>query len=604
MSVEIAISQQTPIVTFAETPLSVEVVDANTIIVESSPLVGVVQYTAVKGDPGTDGITPDFADPGTVADMLAALSGQVTNTQLHSSLLSSIEKIDVGPSSLEARAALLEYADAQLNASIAQDALRITASEQAIAAQSQQLVSLGSDLITLDGRVTGNSAAIDSLETQVIANEADIFTQAQQITGISARVDIVEDNQTAQAAIVNQNTAAITVIDGDITSTAETLSTITAGVGGMTAAIQLKNEVIAGTTKPLYAQNTVKLDVNGKVSGYGLASTDTSSVFEILADRFAVTNGLNSGIVPFLVDGPNVYIQNGFIQNAAIDAAKIANATITTAKIANAQITNALIADAQINTAKIVDGTITTAKIGDAQISGAKIANATITDANIANLSAGKISAGSLAISWNGGSVYSNKTWYGGAPGFWFGSSGGVAYMDIGNSTNYLRWDGSQLLVGGNIIATGNIQDGAVTSQHVVESSDVSLGRNVPSTWSSGASYNAATLSNVVTTGKQVVIIPRGSLDASVFCNLTTDTLAIYAYRDATLVSTLFSQLLLPGGGGATVKVSTSIGGFVTDTPPAGTYTYYLRVYIRCVGATGDWVKVVSPGLFTLECKR
>jgi len=393
--------------------------------VESQPSVISVNYLAVNGRDGADGAMPDFAEPGTVAAMIAALSGEITSSQLHSDLLRSIEKIDVGPTSLEAQASLLAYADSLLNASIAEDSARIDANEAAVVVLDGRLDTFGVDLSTLDGTVTANSAAIDSIETRVVATESDIYTQAQTVQGISSRIDVAESNLTAQAAIVNQNTTAITEIDGDITSVAETISTITAGVGGMSAAIQIQNQVIAGTTTPLYAQHTVKLDVNGKISGFGLSSTNNSSLFEILADRFAVTNGLNSGIIPFIVDGANVYIQNGFIQNAAIDtakiadaaitvakiedatitaakiadatitAAKIANATITDAQIALATITNALITDATITGAKIAsatieaanikDATITTAKIADAQITSAKIANATITTADIAN---------------------------------------------------------------------------------------------------------------------------------------------------------------------------------------------------------------------------
>lgn len=41
-------------------------------------------------------------------------------------------------------------------------------------------------------------------------------------------------------------------------------------------------------TTNLYAQYTVKLDVDGKVSGFGMANDGASSTFEILADKFAI----------------------------------------------------------------------------------------------------------------------------------------------------------------------------------------------------------------------------------------------------------------------------------------------------------------------------
>lgn len=373
MSIEIAIAHQAPILEVATTQLAVSIPDKSTIEVESAPITGIVQFIAVKGDKGADGITPDFGDPGTVADMLAALSGQITNSQLHSDLLASVNKIDVGPSSLEAQTALLAYADGQINAAVAEAANKISLNELAIAAAQSAITTLGSDLASLDGEVTGQASIIDSLSTRVTVAEHDIVTQAQSVSGLSTRIDNVESAQTAQAAIVNQNTVAISEIDGEITSTAEALATITAGTGGMAAAIQLKNQVIAGTTKALYAQNTVKLDVNGKISGYGLASTETSSIFEILADRFAVTNGLNSGVIPFIVDGANVYIHSAFIEDASITGAKITLATITNALIEDATIEGAKIALATIDTANIKDAAIKTAQIDDAQVTTLKI---------------------------------------------------------------------------------------------------------------------------------------------------------------------------------------------------------------------------------------
>lgn len=473
--------------------------------VESQPSVLSVNYLAVNGKDGEDGETPDFGDPGTVADLIAALSGEITSSQLHSDLLRSIEKIDVGPTSLEAQASLLAYADEMLNVAIAEDSARIDANESAVTALDGRLDTFGVDLATLDGLATANSAAIDSIETRVVAAEADIYTQAQTIQGISSRLDITEDNLTAQAAIVNQNTTAITDIDGDITSVAETLSTITAGVGGMDAAIQIKNQVVAGTTTPLFAQHTVKIDVNGKISGFGLTSTDDASVFEILADRFAVTNGLNSGIIPFIVDGANVYIQNGFIQNAAIDTARIADASITTAKIQDAQITNALIADATIDAAKIKDATITTAKIADATITTAKIQNAAIDNAKIGNYIA--------SVNFNGDV---NNPW--GVPGTagWIASkNGGVIVtnalkargeINVGAFTGGYAWpaSGSGVHLSQYGILCGNANSGGKYFQIYTpqDGSPASINTNIPAYIADSQITNVKIANGAITNAK------------------------------------------------------------------------------------------------------
>lgn len=89
----------------------------------------------------------------------------------------------------------------------------------------------------------------------------------------------------------------------------------------------------------LYAQYTVKIDQNGHVSGFGLASEtingDTKSAFIIRADKFAIvdptsssnnlTNSPSSDSVPFQVTGGVVYLKSAMIANAAITSAQIAS---------------------------------------------------------------------------------------------------------------------------------------------------------------------------------------------------------------------------------------------------------------------------------------
>ena len=101
----------------------------------------------------------------------------------------------------------------------------------------------------------------------------------------------------------------------------------------------------------LEGQYTVKIDANGAVAGYGLASTTTSSgnntsEFYVNADRFAIMGGGSSTttITPFVVqatattiDGiavpAGVYMDGAFIKNGSITTAQIGTANIDTANI-------------------------------------------------------------------------------------------------------------------------------------------------------------------------------------------------------------------------------------------------------------------------------
>lgn len=135
-------------------------------------------------------------------------------------------------------------------------------------------------------------------------------------------------------------------------------------VGGFSSAAAVKVEATTRATQTgeLYAQYTVKLDVGGKVSGYGLASSSTSSEFAIRADRFyiappATGGGTATQIIPFAVQATATTI-NGVAVPAGvyINEAFIKNGTITTAKIGNAQIDNAKISD--LSATKITAGSI------------------------------------------------------------------------------------------------------------------------------------------------------------------------------------------------------------------------------------------------------
>jgi hypothetical protein len=132
------------------------------------------------------------------------------------------------------------------------------------------------------------------------------------------------------------------------------------------AAVQTEASTRATVDGGLLAQYTVKVDVNGYVSGFGLASTTSgstpSSVFAVRADKFYVASPTGPGIspiIPFIVvttpttiNGVavpvGVYMDATYIQNGTITNAKIANLTVDDAKIAN------------LSVAKLVAGSITT----------------------------------------------------------------------------------------------------------------------------------------------------------------------------------------------------------------------------------------------------
>lgn len=290
--------------------------------------------------------------------------------------------------------------------------------------------------------------------------------------------------------------AAWTAVDDlRIGATASTVSTLSTTVAGQTTSISQNTSSING----IRGMYSVKIDNNGVLSGFGLSSTiidggTIQSKFLISADEFAViapgrtAGNLNS--VPFAVltsaqtingvsFAAGVYIDGGSINSASIGTAQIANAAIDNAQIANGAITTAKIGDAQITSAKIGDAQVTTAKIGDAQITNAKIEDAAVTNAKISGvIKSADYVAGSAGwqIDKGGAAEFTNATFrgdvtVGSSPaisGTTMTGTGARIYNNgnfaFGNSTSNITWNGSQLSLNGQLIATGNIQSNAAST--------------------------------------------------------------------------------------------------------------------------------------------
>jgi hypothetical protein len=194
---------------------------------------------------------------------------------------------------------------------------------------------------TLTGSVNARLNAVQTdLQTQITANGSAIISvqdvnasQATQITSLGTRTGVAESNITnLQTTTANQATS---------------ISQLTSTVSGNTTSIQ----TLTSTTNGLNAQYTVKIDTNGYVSGFGLASTANNatpfSSFIVRADRFSISSPSGPSIPPktpfivttttTIVNGVSVpagvYIDSATIQNGSITNAKIGNATIESAKI-------------------------------------------------------------------------------------------------------------------------------------------------------------------------------------------------------------------------------------------------------------------------------
>lgn len=347
---------------------------------------------------------------------------------------------------------------------------------------------------TVNSNYNTLNAAISSEQT-VRANADTALSQS--ITSLTATVNnntsAIQSEQTARAtadtaltnsintltANVNSNTAAIqseatTRANADSALSSQ-ISTVQATANSASAAVQTEATARANADNSLFAQYTVKVDTNGYVSGYGLASTANNagaqSTFAVRADSFYVANPAGPGVspaMPFIVRTTavtiggvtvpaGVYMTDAFIQNGSISNAKIGNLAVDNAKIADAAISFAKIGDLQVSTAKIAFGAIDNARLGFAAVGTANIQDAAINTAKIgdAQVQTLKIAgnAVTLPLVYTGGDVYvtnSISAWAGGTQ----------CYYDPDSFQYVCNYVPSSVSGGHTIIETGFIDVG------------------------------------------------------------------------------------------------------------------------------------------------
>lgn len=271
-------------------------------------------------------------------------------------------------------------------------------------------------------------------------------TQATTALNVADMYPALEDEIANSALAIELGTRIAATETGitelkEITDTsASQLTILSSVVGSNSSALKLQ----ANVTDGLSAQYTVKIDNNGHVSGFGLASTAVngvpSSAFIVRADRFAVVGSgdatdplgtLTPTSVPFVVlTSPATIGGKTYPAGTWIKSAFIANATISSAQI------ESLVAD------KIATGTLT-ASVG---------------------VSTGKIYNGVTP-----GSIYPPGHAFFGT-GWFLGDWGGTNQFYIGSPTQNLLWNGSALSVKGTITASAGYIGGCLITANTLES--------------------------------------------------------------------------------------------------------------------------------------
>ena len=232
-------------------------------------------------------------------------------------------------------------------------------------------------------------------------------TTAQNVSAVMAELSetlanmpgysVLTNADTTNATNIASVTSDVSTLQTTVNSHASTLTSHTSSINSNTSNVTSLTSTTASHTGDLNAMFVLQASTesNGSKSVAGMVigsnasdGSGAQSYVQFLADKFAIWNGTNSEIAPFIVSGGTVFIKDAMIQNAAISTARIQDLAVEEAKIGNLAVT----------AAKIANATITTAKIGDAQITNAKINDLNADKINAGTIASARIDVDTLAV--------------------------------------------------------------------------------------------------------------------------------------------------------------------------------------------------------------
>lgn len=261
--------------------------------------------------------------------VLDLLSGQITESQLYKDLGTKIEQIQVNTDAITK-----------------ETKSRIAAIKSVADGLTQEIIDRqNGDTNTLEVINTykvSNDNAIAAVQSDINAVTTAQSATASKLDGVYAVVTPLTADSTQWTADSGSKQATAwtlqsAIVDGDRVIS-ERIDTVQTTVNGNTASIQTQQQSING----LYGQYFVKLDVNGRVSGFGTANDGVVSDFAVRADKFYIAppDGIGKGDAPFVVtttpqviDGVTIpagtYIKAAYIAKASIDTLHIKGNAVT-----------------------------------------------------------------------------------------------------------------------------------------------------------------------------------------------------------------------------------------------------------------------------------
>lgn len=225
--------------------------------------------------------------------------------------------------------------DAQNKSAAAEAAAKAYAESQAEAERLAAIAAASDDATAKANAAEAAAVAAAALDASQKADAAEDAAKAVANAAQATADDALNKANTATQNIATVQTQ-VSALTTQQSATATEVSTLQTTVGNNTALIQEVSESVDG----LYAQKYIKLDVNGKVAGWGGANDGKESNFIVNFDSFAIGSG-NNASYPFIFRStpytdPNTgtvfpvgaYIKAGFFDYQSVKLAHIDTASI------------------------------------------------------------------------------------------------------------------------------------------------------------------------------------------------------------------------------------------------------------------------------------
>jgi len=321
--------------------------------------------------------------------------------------------VDTPGTGLLARATALEATTVDIGNDLTAVANRTTLLEASVDTPSTGLLARATALETVTTAAgSGNSA----LASRATALESTVNNGVTGVAATAAALDIVE-------TLVNDGTDGVVATASRVDTLFTKVDSPTIGNNATYAALQTEATTRASETGALFAQYTVKIDLNGYLSGYGLTSSLSSggtptSLFIVSVDKFAVATPA-SAVTAWA--GTTAYALNAIRGISGVDdkllvckqagtsgssAPSIAGAigSMVTDGSVRWQIASrvpfaVLTTPTTINGVSVPAGVyIDAAYVLNATIQNAQLANLSVDDQKVASVSVAKLTAGSISV--------------------------------------------------------------------------------------------------------------------------------------------------------------------------------------------------------------